>query len=197
MAYELVLTEKEPEGAGRPPKGISTSFYTDLPQDYEVFLLYFRESMPDKALEKALVALGKNMGKNLLVNLNSAADTSYKMIVERFGIEKFPVIIMTAVGDLAAVSDGSVTTFAKLDSEALLSSPEKTVECAEQLFNLFMQGKVKEAISTAKWTQRTELLKSLGSVVGDGLKAVGKFISTYSISFSAIEGKFELKRSGE
>jgi len=195
MGYELVLTVKEPEGAGAA-KGVSTSFYTDLPQDYKVFLLYFRESMPDRELEKRLIALGKNTGKNLLVNLNSAADPNYKMIVKRFDIKKFPVIIMTAVEDLATAGDGSVTTFAKLDSETLLSSPEKTVECAEHLFNLFMQGNVKEAISKAKWTQRTELLKSLGSVVGNALKAVGEFISTYSISFSAIEGKFELKRSG-
>ncbi len=196
MAYDLVLSSIEPEGAGAK-KGVGSRFFKDLPEDSKVFLLYYRGAMPDKPLEDKLTALGKSTGKNLYVNLGSANDDSYGMIVKRFGIRKFPVLIMTAVADLASVDDGSVTTFARLDSDELLSSPEKTVECAEELFNLFIQGKVAEAISKAKWTQRAELLNALGSVVGTALKAVGKFLSSYSITFSAIEGKFELKPSGD
>jgi hypothetical protein len=204
MAFELVLKDEELVTAstgvdgpkGGAAKGVSRVFFSNLPEDYKVFLLYYRAGMGDRDLEDKLEDLGKNAGKNLLVNLGSAKDPSYNLIVSRFEIKKFPVIIMTAVPDLASPGDEDLTTYAKLDSEQLLSSPEKTVECAEKLFNLFIQGKVAEAISKAKWTQRAELAGAVGHVLLNALKAVGGFIASRDLSVSVLEGKFEIKRSG-
>lgn len=205
MAFKLVLNEEEPATSATAAgdsstvgaaKGVGRCFFTDLPEDYKVFLLYYRAAMGDQDLEDKLVELGKNTGKNLFVNLGSAGDPSYAMIIKRFGIEQFPVIIMTAVPDLASPGNEYMTAYAKLDSKQLLSSPEKTVECAEKLFNLFIQGDVAKAISTAKWTQRAELARAVGNVLGDALKAVGGFIASRDISVSVLEGKFELKHSG-
>jgi hypothetical protein len=204
MAFELVLTEKEPESSGAAgsdtkvgaAKGVGKRFFTDLPKDYKVFLLYYRGAMGDKDLEDKLVELGTNTGKNLFVNLGSAKDPSYEMVQKRFGFKQFPVIIMTAVPDLASPGNEYLTAYAKLDSKQLLKSPEKTVECAEKLFNLFIQGDVAKAISSAKWTQRAELASAVGLVLGNALKAVGGFIASRDISVSVLEGKFELKHSG-
>ncbi len=205
MAFELVLNEEEPGASGTTAgdsptvgaaKGVGRRFFTDLPEDYKVFLLYYRAAMGDQDLEDKLVELGKNTGKNLFVNLGSARDPSYAMISKRFGLERFPVIIMTAVPDLASPGNEYLTAYAKLDSKQLLSSPERTVECAEKLFNLFIQGDVAKAISNAKWTQRGELARAVGNVLGDALKAVGGFIASRDISVSVLEGKFELKHSG-
>ena len=206
MAFELILTEEEPQysGAARgegpkvgAAKGVGQCFFTDLPDDYKVFLLYYRAAMGDTDLEDKLVELGKNTGKNLFVNLGSAEDPSYALICKRFGIKQFPVIIMTAVPDLASPGNACLTAYAKLDSKYLLSSPAKTVECAEKLFNLFMQGEVAKAISSAKWTQRAELAGAVGHVLGNALKAVGGFIASRDISVSVLEGKIELKHSGD
>lgn len=199
MGYQLAWVEKEPEAGASDLKigearGVTRVFFNDLPEDYKVFLLYFRAAMGNKALENALVELGDNTGKNLLVNLGSAADPSYEMITNTFDIERFPSIIMTAVPDLASV--GGYTTFAKMESRELLSSPERTVECAEKMFNLFLRGDVAKAISSAKWTERGELAKAVLGVMGSGLKAVGNFVASRDISVSVLEGKFDLKRSG-
>jgi len=205
MPFELVLTEPEPT-AGDPTRsdspvvgaarGVSRVFLQDLPNDYKVFLLYFRAAMPNRPLEDALTQLGDNTGKNLLVNLGSAADPNYDMIVGRFNITRFPVIIMTAVPGLASPASADCTAYAKLDSKELLKSPERTVECAEKLFNLFMQRKIVEAISQAKWSERSAMAGAVLHVIGDGLKAVGGFLADRDISVSVLEGKFELKHSG-
>jgi len=205
MPYNLVLTEPEP-AAGGPSRGdapavgaargVTRVFLKDLPDDYKVFLLYFRAAMPNRPLEDGLTQLGDNTGKNLLVNFGSAADDDYDLIVGRFNITQFPVIIMTAIPDLASPAGAEWTAYAKLDSKELLKSPERTVECAEKLFNLFMQRKIVEAISQAKWSERSAMASAVLHVIGDGLKAVGGFLANRDISVSVLEGKFELKHSG-
>jgi hypothetical protein len=197
MPFELVLTENEPEDSGAA-KGVGSRFFTDLPQEYKVFLLYYRAAMPDRDLEDQLVELGKNAGKNLFVNLGSTKDPNFAMISRRFFApsQSFPVVIMTAVHDLASPLNEYVTAFVRLDSKQLLSSPEKTVQCAEKLFNLFIQGDVAKAISSAKWTERAALAGAVFNVLGNALKAVGGFMASRDISVSVLEGKFELKRSG-
>ena len=205
MPYELVLTEPEPASVGPTrgdapavgaARGFTRVFVKDLPDDYKVFLLYFRAAMPNRPLEDGLTQLGDNTGKNLLVNLGSAADPNYDLIVGRLNITQFPVIIMTAVPDLASPAGAQWTAYAKLDSKELFKSPERTVECAEKLFNLFMQRKIVEAISQAKWTERSAMASAVLRVIGDGLKAVGGFLKDRDISVSVLEGKFELKHSG-
>lgn len=194
MPFSLVLNEAE-SGKGAA-KGTTRVFFSNLPDDYKVFLLYYRAAMGDKKLEDALAALGENTGNNLLVNLGSAADPSYAMISKRFGLRQFPVIIVTAVPDLASPGDACLTAYAKLESKQLLSSPEKTVECAEKLFNLFLQGEVAKAIGSATWTERQSLLNAVLRVLGEGLKSVVGFVASRDISVSVLEGKFELKHSG-
>jgi hypothetical protein len=197
MAFELVLEEPPFTAKSGAPKGVSQVFFSNLPQDYKVFLLYFRGAMGNPDLEDRLVEFGKQTGHNLLVNLCSANDPNYDMISERFDIRKFPAIIVTAVPSLAAAGDEYLTTFAKLDNTQLLSSPERTIQCAEELFHLFIRGKVAEAASKAKWAQRAEVAGAVAKALENALKAVGSVLARLELSFSVLEGKFELKYSGD
>jgi hypothetical protein len=204
MPFELILNEPEPQSRERMPgegpavgaaRGTTRVFFSDLPQDYKVFLLYFRAAMPNRALEDKLTKLGNSAGNNLLVNLGSAADPNYPLLVKRFDITQFPVIVMTAVANLASTASGDCTAYAKLDSKNLFSSPERTVEVAEKLFNLFLQGKVAEAISKAKWAERGAMAGAVLDVIGDALNVIGDFIAKRDISVSLLDGKLELKHT--
>lgn len=196
MSFSLVLEEPPPTVESGKAKGVSRVFLNDLPQDYKVFLLYFRGAMGNPDLEDQLEGFGRQAGNNLLVNLGSARDPNYGMIVERFGIRHFPVIVMTAVPSLAGAGDEYLTAFARLDNAQLLSSPERTIKCVEELFNLFIQGKVAEAASKAKWAQRAEAAGAVARAIEGALKAVGGVLAKLELSFSVVEGKFELKHSG-
>ena len=77
-----------------------------------------------------------------------------------------------------------------------ISSPDRTYECLQTLVSLFLQGKVAEAVSQAKWTQRAEAVKALAQLLSGPLKAIGGFIADRDIAVSVAEGKFELKKSG-
>lgn len=197
MAFELVLKERPITVESGAEKGVTRVFFSNLPQDYKVFLLYFRGAMGSPDLEEKLVEFGQQTGHNLLVNLCSAKDPNYGMIVERLDIRKFPAIIMTAVPSLAAAGDEYLTAFAKLDNTQLLSSPERTIQCVEELFHFFIRGKVAEAASKAKWTQRAEVAGAVAKALENALKAVGSILARLELSFSVLEGKFELKYSGE
>jgi hypothetical protein len=196
MSFDLILEDAPPTVEVGAERGVSSAFLIDLPSDYKVFLLYFRAGMPNEDLEEQLEKLGEAAGNNLLVNLGSARDPNYDMIVERFGIRKFPVIIMTAVPQLAGVGDEYLTTFVRLDNTYLFDTPERTVKCVEELFQLFIQGKVAEAAAKAKWTERAAAAGAVATAVENALKAVGGILAGLELSFSAVEGKFEFKYKG-
>jgi hypothetical protein len=67
----------------------------------------------------------------------------------------------------------------------------------QELFNLFIQGRVSDAISKAQWQQRADLLAQIGNVFVKALQGFGDFILDTDICVSFVEGKLELKHSGE
>ncbi len=190
MAYELVIQEAPGKDVG------DNVFLQNLPAEYKVYLFYYPGAMPDERLEKALRNLGEMTGKNLFVNIGRLNDPEHEKIVGRFEIKNYPVILITAVGSLAAPQGEFCSAYARLDSKRLLGSPERTVECVQELFNLFLRGEVAKAISQAKWKQRAELAAVLGRYITDALKGLKDFVASRDISISFLEGKFELKRSG-
>jgi hypothetical protein len=193
MSYQLVLTEKP--SAGTRDVGDNV-FLDNIPPSYKVYLFYYAGAMGNDLLEEGLRKLGENTGQNLFVNIGKFNDPKFDEIKNRFEITKFPVVVITAVSDLASLTNDYLSAYARLDSKHLLDSPDRTVQCALETFGLFLQGKVVEALAKAKSSQRTELLKWLGGLVTGVLKPVLKFIDERDISFSVAEGKFELKKSG-
>jgi hypothetical protein len=193
MPYQLVFAEK-PSGV---IKAVGENVFLDsLSTSYKVYLFYYAGAMANHPLEEGLRNLGENTGQNLFVNIGKLDDPKYDEIANRFGIETFPVIIITAVPDLASLINEYLSAYARLDSKHLMGSPERAVQCAQEVFNLFLRGKVAEALANAKSAQRKELLKWLSGLVTGVLKPVLKFIEERDIAFSVVEGKFELKKSG-
>ena len=103
---------------------------------------------------------------------------------------------MTAIDALASPAGEYLTAFARLDNKRLLDFPDRTIECVQELFNLFLQGNVSQAISRAKWKQRKELLNGLTNFFAGALKSLRDFIFERDISISVLTGKFELKKHG-
>src|SRR5215469_8228738 len=133
--YRLLFIEPEvtPSGVSKgAAKDVGEDvFFDNLPADYKVFLFYYPAEMPDPRLESTLRRIGESAGKNLFLNIGRYDDPKYGWMVERFGIRAHPVIVITAVGDLASPKAGCATTFVRLDSKALLNSPEQTGQCVQ------------------------------------------------------------------
>jgi hypothetical protein len=201
MSYQLVFTYKldstKKDEIKEKERAVGENvFLGDLSPSYKVYLFYYAGAMANPSLEDGLRKLGENTGQNLLVNIGKLNDPNFDEVANRFAIDTFPVVVITAVSDLASLTSEYLSAYARLDSKHLMSSPERTVECAQEVFNLFLRGKVTEALANAKSTQRTELLKWLGGLVTGVLKPVLKYIEERDIAFSLVEGKFELKKSG-
>lgn len=198
MSYRLVLTEKPRVVVNNlGDKDVGDNVFLDnIPPSCKVYLFYYGGAMGNELLEEGLRKLGDNAGQNLFVNIGKFNDPKFDEITRRFEMETFPVVVITAVSDLASLTNEYLSAYARLDSKHLLDSPSRTVQCAQEIFNLFLQGKVAEALANAKSRQRTELLKWLGSLITGTLKPVLKFIDERDISFSVAEGKLELKKSG-
>src|SRR5262249_6055868 len=114
--------------------GENVLFY-DLPLDYKVYAFYYPSAMGDPELEQRLRDLGRITGQNLLVNIGGLNDPQLGRIQTLFGIRNYPVIVVTALSDLASPANEYFTAYARLDSKHLLNSAVRTVECVEKLFN--------------------------------------------------------------
>jgi hypothetical protein len=194
MPFQLVF--EEPPGQVAAKAVGENVFFSDLPADCKVFLFYYPGAMPDANLEPKLRALGEHAGTNLFVNIGWLNDPQYGKIVNYFGITKNPVIIMTAIPELASPLGDYATLYARLDSSQLLGSADHTIQCVQELFNLFIQGKVAEAISQAKSAQAKEFLLSVTRSVVGALKSVVGFIADHDVTFSFLGAKLEVKKSG-
>ena len=194
MVFQLVLeTEADPS-----KKDLGDNvFIGDLPSECPCYALYYPGAMPDPQLEQSLRKLSDETGKNLFVNIGRLNDPNYRKIANLFDIERNPVIVLTAIAPLAAPKEAHFNTYVRLDSPKLLASSERTLECVQEVFTLFLRGKVAEAIAKGKWKERSELLLVVSRCIRGALGALWDFISERDISVSLVEGRFELKRSGE
>ena len=200
MSYSLVLNRvvatESTEMGGHRDVGENV-FLAELPRQYQCYAFYYPGAMPDQQLEKALRALGEHTGQNLFVNIGRLNDPAYGKITRLFGIKRTPAIVLTAVAPLAAVEDDGGSVYVRLDSSSLLDSAERTTQCVNEVFTLFIRGDVAKAVAKGKWTQRTELVRIVADAVGSALKSVFGFIADRDLSVSVFEGRFELKRSGD
>jgi len=194
MSYKLIFKEPLVESVITRAFGEDV-FLADLPAEYKVYVFYYAGAMGNETLEARLRTLGEITGKNLFVNLGrNLKDPLYGKIRKRFEIKKFPVIIVTAIDALASPAGEHLTAFARLDNKSLLGSPDRTIECVQELFNLFLEGKVSEAMSHAKWQERKESLNGLTGFFTGALKSLKDFIFERDISISVVTGTFELKK---
>ena len=186
MPYQLVLSELIDEVTRDVGENV---FFDNLPSDYKVFIFYYPAPMPNEDLESALRNLGNIAGKNLFVNIGWLNDDKYDTITKLFDIKNFPVIIVTAIDKLASPPTEFSTAFVKIEDKRLLNSTNLAIECVQTVFNLFIQGKISEAMSQVKRYERGALISHL-------LKGMRKFLDERDIIFGIGAFRFELKRSG-
>jgi hypothetical protein len=201
MTYQLVLQAAGASGSEQVVGGEKNTgdniFAADLPSQYPCYAFYYPGPMPNPDLEQALRTLGDQTGQNLFVNIGRLNDPAYGKIARLFEIEQTPVIVLTAIAPLTAPEGIDLNIYVRLDSTSLLESPQRTMQCIHEVFTLFLRGEVAKAIATAKQTQRSELLRIVGSYVRSALGSVWEFISERDVSISVFEGRFELKRSSD
>lgn len=188
MSYQLVLTEFSDEITRDVGENI---FFNDLPSEYQVYVFYYPGTRLNKDLASKLRDLGTITGRNLLVNIARLDDPNYKKIVNMFKIRTFPTIIITAIDKLASPPSEYSTAYVKIDNKRLLNSPELTFECVQKMFNLFIDGKISEAIREKRREVRVTRIKG---ILNDALKGMRDYLKERDISFSFITGKLELKR---
>jgi hypothetical protein len=177
-------------------KDIGENVYlSDLDHDYKVFAFYYPQAMRDEAVEDALRGLGELTGKNLFVNIGKLDDPAFATIVKTFGIDTFPVVVMTATSDLAGGADEYLTAFVRIDDSRLVADPRRLVTLVQEVYSLFLRGEIASAMSKANRTQRLEIVKAVAASVGRALKGLGSFVAGRDFKVSLIDGSFELTKS--
>lgn len=193
MTYSLVLRP--------PPETVVTKdigenvFLADLSHEYKVFAFYYPTAMRNQELEAKLRDLGDLTGTNLLVNMGKLNDPALGKITQAFQIDTYPVIVVTATAALGGVPGQGISTYVRLDNGKLLADPARTVTLVQEIYGLFLRGEVADAISKAKWTQRTELLRAVAARITGGLRALAGFVADRDIKISLTQGSFELSKS--
>jgi hypothetical protein len=199
MTYRLVLASGPATGAEATDaahKAVGENvFAADLPEAFSCFVFYYPGAAGDQALERGLRSLGEQSGQNVFVNIGRLNDPAYGKVAKLFGIARTPVIVVTAVAPLSAAESADQSAFVRLDSAALLGSPDRALRCVQELVTLFLRGDVAEAIAKGKWSQRAELLHLLADCVSAALASIGDFVAERDLSVSLFGGRFELKRS--
>jgi len=196
MPYQLILSEPTIQGECKSRDVGKNVFLDNLPSGYPVYLFYYPGAMPNQELERKLRNLGDITGKNLFVNIGRLNDPRYREIASIFVIKTLPVVILTAIDKLASPSAKFLTMYTRIDSKRLMESPDLVVQCSQTLFNLFIQGKIAEALNHARYTKRKALISHLEKTVFNALKTIWEWMKDIDVSVCLIEGKFELKHSG-
>jgi hypothetical protein len=193
MPYQLVLSEREESATRDVGENV---FLDQLPSDYPIYLFYYPSAMPNEDLETALRRLGEITGQNLFVNIGRLNDPRYRDIARRFKIKPLPVIIMTGIDKLASPPEDFFTAFVRIDSKGLLASPDLTVQCLQKMYNLFIEGRISETMKEFKKDRRDVVIIRLKGILSNALKGLWDLVKDLDVSFSIIDGKFEVKRFG-
>ncbi len=192
MSYQLVLTEPSQQNIKEVGENV---LFDNLPSDCKVYTLYYPGSTLDDELENKLRLLGSIAGKNLFVNIGRLNDPNFDLIVHRFDIRLLPVIVVTGIHALASNTNKSLTAFVRIDSKGVFKSPELVVESVQTLFNLFIQGKISEAIKQAEQTRRDAVIMSLKAAIFNSLKGMKNYLSDKDVSISTGPFSLNIKRS--
>jgi len=189
--FNLVLNT----GAEKDKKALGEKvFVENLPAEFSCYALYYPGAMPAPELENALREVGRKTGGNLFVNIGSLNDPNYNKIATLFEIRRSPVIVITAIAPLAAPANEFVNAYVRLDEPKLLASREQTLNCVVEVFNLFHQGEISQAIDSAGSSQRGAQLNAIVQALKKPLAFLWDFISERDIVVSFAEGRLELTK---
>lgn len=191
MPYQLILQEAGEDTAKAVGENI---FIANLPANFPVYAFYYPAEILDPAFEDLLRKLGERTGDNLFVNIGRLNDPQFDKIVRKFGITTFPALVLTAVADLAAPEDELMSACVLLDGR-LIAKPDRAIKFVEELYLLFLRGKIATAIRKAKRKNKLELVRTVGNFILTALGKLGTFVAERDWSVSIVQGRFEVKKS--
>lgn len=193
MTYELVLKEAPSPDVHKDYS--ENIVFRDLPKYYKVFILYYSPRNRNLELENELKSLGFREGTNLLVNVGFKSDPDYSIIASKFGIETRPAIIVTGIDQIASSENTFSTAYARIDKEYLFKDSKKIVDIVDTLYNMFISGKISEAIKYAQKQERNTILIRIKDTIYKAFEKLAKFLENRDIIFEVASCKIELRRS--
>jgi hypothetical protein len=159
-----------------------------------VYAFVIRQLQVDDKIKNELVQMGKESGLNLFVGLWDMKDQDYFKLNKMFKLGKLPAIIMTAESSLSTVSDTD-NTFVRIDDKRLFSKPEELSDLVNELYSLFMDGQVINAIKKTRRKEisifLTNLLVEIKNVV---TKIAREIMDKYDIKFDFGTFKIDLTK---
>lgn len=190
----IVKTENNELNVHERTKDIGENvFFNDLPFDFKVYILCYGGTGLNEELADKLRNLGNISGNNLFVNIAKLDDPNYNKIANTFEIKTFPTIIIIAINKLASSPKEHLTAYVKIDDKKLLNSPDLAIECIDRVFNLFIQGRISEAV---KGQSRCLISFRIKSVINEAFTGMTGYLKEWEISFSFITGTLEIKPAG-
>ncbi len=160
---------------------------SEIPEDCDVYVFYVPGMIKYEDLKKALLDYGKDAGKTIFVGAWSLAAEEYKQVIKTFKIKGSPAVIISAKSLFSTnPEDKTDVAFARIDNSDLLNDLTKASTCITETINLYLQGKVREAIINAKldgykttWDRYFKSIKA----------SVSNFLKDHSITFDVLKGQ--------
>lgn len=166
-----------------------------IPENCRVYCFVFGSSDADEKTKKDLETLGTEYGDNLFVGFWSMKDSRYSYIASCFNLRSLPAIVFTAESHLGGTEEDNSAPYVRLDDSRVLSDIDGMKQLIRLLYNLFITGKVAEAIKEAKKARKVRRLRDIiqqsKKLVSD---IVGRIIENYNIDFEYGPFKVELIR---
>lgn len=159
---------------------------SDVPDDCNVYVFYVPGMISYDELKKALLQYGGAAGKNIFVGLWDPAASALKEVMADFRIGPSPAVVI--YGNPEDSTDGLLPpryAYARIDNANILNDLQKAEDCINQTCNLFLQGNVKAAVSSAR---RNQFKQSMNSYLGKIFGSVEKFLENYSITIDLFKG---------
>ena len=158
-----------------------------IPEDCDVYVFYVPGMLKYEDLKKALLEYGKDAGKTIFVGVWLLASKKYKEVIKTFKIKDSPAVIVSAKSMFSTnPKDKTDVAYARIDNHDILNDLNKASTCITETINLFLQGKVKDAVINAKldgykatWDHYFKDIK----------EAVSKFLKDHSITFDILKGQ--------
>jgi hypothetical protein len=202
MTYNIVFVDSESLATSDGQRSVREKavgdniFLANLPTSPKVFAFFYPGSDDTSKVEERLRTLGQKTGDNLFINFGTLTDPDYDQAVECFGIGPLPVIVVTAVAPLAATPTGK-TVFVRLDGKSLIERPDVLVRTVEELFNLFLAGKLLQAVMVGSAQQGKAAVAAAAGRVSALIQPVtewAKDIQGFTLEIAGF--KIDVRKSG-
>jgi len=102
-------------------------------------------------------------------------------------------VIFAAPWTSSPENNPKITALRRIDNQTLLADKEKQSDCINETCSLFLQGKIKQGVSTQKNDQYKASLRTLPP---KSKQRLSKFLNEHSITFDVTKGQVIIAPTG-